>query len=55
MDRGAWWATVHGVTKSQTRLMVTEYIAHLIINSTIYHTYMILLMWTHGYIFYTLD
>ena len=20
VDRGAWWATVHGVTKSQTRL-----------------------------------
>ena len=20
MNRGAWWATVHGVTKSQTRL-----------------------------------
>ena len=20
MDRGAWWVTVHGVTKSQTRL-----------------------------------
>ena len=20
MDRGAWWATVHGVTQSQTRL-----------------------------------
>ena len=20
MDRGAWWATVHGVTKSQSRL-----------------------------------
>ena len=20
MDRGAWWATLHGVTKSQTRL-----------------------------------
>ena len=20
MDRGAWWAAVHGVTKSQTRL-----------------------------------
>ena len=20
MDRGAWWATVHGFTKSQTRL-----------------------------------
>ena len=22
-DRGAWWATVHGVTKSQTRLSLT--------------------------------
>ena len=20
MDRGAWWATIHGVSKSQTRL-----------------------------------
>ena len=20
MDRGAWWATVHGIAKSQTRL-----------------------------------
>ena len=20
MDRGAWWATVHGISKSQTRL-----------------------------------
>ena len=26
MDRGAWWATVHGVTKSWTRL--TEYTSH---------------------------
>ena len=24
MDRGAWWATVHGVTKSQTRLSMHE-------------------------------
>ena len=23
MDRGAWWATVHGVTKSQTQLSNT--------------------------------
>ena len=20
MDRGAWWATIHGITKSQTQL-----------------------------------
>ena len=25
MDRGAWWAAVHGVTKSQTRLRTQEY------------------------------
>ena len=25
MDRGAWWATVHGVTKSQTRLSDQAY------------------------------
>ena len=24
MDRGAWWATVHGVTKSQTRLSLRD-------------------------------
>ena len=34
MDRGAWWATVHGVAKSQTRLKIlssyerTKCIAH---------------------------
>ena len=22
MDRGAWWATVHGVAKSQTRMSI---------------------------------
>ena len=27
MDRGAWWAAVHGVTKSQTRL--SDFIFHL--------------------------
>ena len=25
MDRGAWWATVHGVTKSWTRLSSFTY------------------------------
>ena len=24
MDRGAWWATVHGVTKTWTRLNTTQ-------------------------------
>ena len=28
MDRGAWWATVHGVTKSQTRLTHTHTHTH---------------------------
>ena len=25
MDKGAWWATVHGVTKSQTRVSTHTY------------------------------
>ena len=33
MDRGAWWATVHGVTKSRTRLR-TEH-AHTFISLTL--------------------
>ena len=24
MDRGAWWATVHGVAKGQTRLRISS-------------------------------
>ena len=28
MDRGAWWATVHGVAKSQTRLKQLSRRAH---------------------------
>ena len=26
MDRGAWWATVHGVTESWTKLTFMEYL-----------------------------
>ena len=32
-DRGAWWATVHGVTKNQTQL------SHLICTHTHTHTH----------------
>ena len=28
MDGGAWWATVHGVTKSRTRLSDLAFIFH---------------------------
>ena len=28
MDLGAWWATVHGVTKSRTRLSNFTFIFH---------------------------
>ena len=28
MDRGAWWATVHGVAKSRTRLSDFTYTFH---------------------------
>ena len=29
MDRGAWWATVHGVAQSQTRLSTSMNLQHL--------------------------
>ena len=29
MDGGAWWAAVHGVTKSQTRLNNFTFTSHL--------------------------
>ena len=29
MDRGAWWATVHGVTKSQTQLSTYKHMKFL--------------------------
>ena len=29
MDRGAWWATVHGVSKNWTRLSQTQLTLHL--------------------------
>ena len=30
MDRGAWWATVHGVTKSQTELTMSMNVESLL-------------------------
>ena len=35
MDRGAWWATIHGVTKSLTRL--THYHFSLLQETTVPH------------------
>ena len=34
MDGGAWWATVHGVAKSQTRLNNFTYLLHLLTYTT---------------------
>ena len=39
MDRGAWWATVHGVTKSQTRLSEGACTKASITNSRWAHTW----------------
>ena len=36
MDRGAWWATVHGVTKSRTRLSEFHFILQCILVWTVY-------------------
>ena len=34
MDGGAWWATVHGVSKTQTQLSDSQFHFHLYIHST---------------------
>ena len=41
MDRGAWWATVHGVAKSRTRLkrLDTQCLPHPSISLSHTHTY----------------
>ena len=31
MDRGAWWATIHGVSKSQTQLGDEHFFSHHVI------------------------
>ena len=31
MDRGTWWATVHGVTKSRTQLSILTHTHNLVI------------------------
>ena len=36
MDRGAWWATVYGVTKSRTRLKKLS-TPHIVQEKTLYH------------------
>ena len=39
MDRGAWWATIHGVTKSQTRLSdFTSLLPSLAFGSSLNHS-----------------
>ena len=35
MDRGAWWATVHGVTESQTGLN-TQHGTYIYIHAIVY-------------------
>ena len=41
MDNGAWWTTVHGVTKSQTWLSIPPYIQMF----GYFHIYSIFLFW----------
>ena len=36
MDRGAWWATVHGVVKSPAHLSNQHLLTYLIITNVIY-------------------
>ena len=51
MDRGAWWAIVHGVTKSRTKLSMHTYIYKYI--HTYIHTY--IYVFVYGSIILYLD
>ena len=41
MDREAWWAMVHGVAKSLTRLkrLSTHAVTHLVLKTTLFNRY----------------
>ena len=39
MDRGAWWATVHGVTKSQAQLSTHTQHPHVVATTIIIYQY----------------
>ena len=45
MDRGAWWAAVHGVAKSQTRLSDFTFTFHFHALEKEMATYSIVLAW----------
>ena len=50
MDRGAWWAAVHRVTKNQTRLNMlkyTEYTKAIAMHGTIITGKELITDWTH--------
>ena len=50
MDTGAWWATNHGVTKSQSQLRATLL---YILDINLFHLYILkLLFWYVSYLFY---
>ena len=41
MDRGAWWATVHGVAQTRTQLKQSNVLARSIIITTFYFSAML--------------
>ena len=49
MDRGAWWATVHGVAKSWTRLKQLS--VHVDLGEYIKKQYLILAVYTPTHIY----
>ena len=54
MDRGAWWATVHGVTKSQTRLkrLSTQHVLCVLLNALYINLIPTTALWKRYYYHY---
>ena len=51
MDRGAWWATVHGVAKSRTRLSDFTHFTHIYLKNID----IIFMLMSQGFFFFVFD
>ena len=55
MDRGIWWATVHGVAKSHTRRNDLLFTLHIVKFNHLYHSVVFIKLPSHAMITFYLS